>query len=143
MSTLDSASLETKQLRSLHELACELLKLDDYDRMLDAVVRHSLETLRGERGFLVMQKGEGLEFKVVRNWSRAELEGDGEPVSRSIVRQVLKSGKPVLIEDALSDSRWAQSESILRMQIRSVLAAPLKVDDVPKGTCRCASCARR
>jgi Nif-specific regulatory protein/two-component system response regulator HydG len=125
---LDTDGLGTAQLLSLHELACELLKLDDYDRMLDAVVRHSLEVLRGERGFLVMQRGEGLDFKVVRNWSRDELEGAGEPVSRSIVRQVLDSGEPVLIKDATTDQRYDQSESILRMQIRSVMAAPLEVD---------------
>ena len=133
MSELDVSSLEPEQLRSLHRLACELLSLEDYDRMLDAVVRHSLESLQGERGFLVLQRGEGLDFKVVRNWSRDELEGGGEPVSRSIVRRVLDSGEPVLIEDALADQRFAQEESILRMQIRSVLAAPLRADGIPAG----------
>jgi transcriptional regulator with GAF, ATPase, and Fis domain len=130
--TADS-SLDREQLRALHELACELMQLEDYDRMLDTVVQHSLTVLRGERGFLVLQRGEGLDFKVVRNWSRDELEGDGEPVSRSIVQRVLEDGRPVLIEDALADQRYAQSESILRMQIRSVLAAPLEVDGVPAG----------
>ena len=96
--------------------------------MLDAVVQHSLESLAGERGFLVLKKGDGLDFKVVRNWSRDELEGRGEPVSRSIVQQVLQTREPVLIEDALADQRYAQTESILRMQIRSVVAAPLEVE---------------
>ena len=128
MSTTTTSALGTEELQSLHHLARELLKLDNYDEMLDVVVQHSLESLRGERGFLVLQRGEGLSFKVVRNWSRDELEGRGEPVSRSIVGKVLESGEPVLIEDALADQRYAQSESILRMQIRSVLAAPLKVD---------------
>ncbi len=127
------AHLGTEALQGLHNLARELLKLEDYDRMVDAVVRHSLEALRGERGFLVLQRGDELDFKVVRNWSRDELEGRGEPVSRSIVNRVLADGKPVLIEDALSDQRFAQTDSILRMQIRSVLAAPLEVDGVPSG----------
>ena len=70
----------------------------------------------------------GLSFKVIRNWSRDELEGKGEPVSRSIVKKVLASGEPVFIEDALADQHYAQTESILRMQIRSVLAAPLEVE---------------
>lgn len=122
------SKLKTQELMSLHELARELLKLDDYDRMLDAVVKHSLESLAGERGFLVLKKEEGLDFKVVRNWSRDELEGKGEPVSRSIVQRVFQNREPLLIEDALADQRYAQTESILRMQIRSVLAAPLEVD---------------
>jgi len=127
------ARLGTEALQGLHHLARELLQLEDYDRMVDAVVRHSLQSLRGERGFLVLQRGDELDFKVVRNWSRDELEGRGEPVSRSIVTRVLANGEPVLIEDALSDRRFAQTESILRMQIRSVLAAPLQVDGVPSG----------
>lgn len=128
-----STALRNQELQSLHELARELLKLDDYDRMLDTVVHHTLSILQGERGFLVLKKGKGLDFKVVRNWRRDELEGEGEPVSRSIVKQVLTSGEPVLIEDALADKRYAQTESILRMQIRSVLAAPLEVDGETAG----------
>lgn len=128
MSDTATSALGTPELQSLHLLARELLKLDEYDQMLDAVVQHSLESLRGERGFLVLQRGDGLNFKVVRNWSRDELEGKGEPVSRSIVKKVLASGEPVFIEDALADQHYAQTESILRMQIRSVLAAPLEVE---------------
>ncbi len=81
-----------------------------------------------------MQRDQGLDFKIVRNWSRDELEGAGEPVGRSIVRQVLSSGEPVLIKDAVTDQRYDQSESILRMQIRSVMAAPLEVDGVTAAT---------
>ena len=40
--------------------------------MLDAVVRHSLAILDGERGFLVLQRAEGLDYKVIRNWRRDE-----------------------------------------------------------------------
>jgi transcriptional regulator with GAF, ATPase, and Fis domain len=120
--------LGQRELLALHKLARDLLNLDDYDLLLDAIVRHSLDALRGERGFLVLSRGEGLDFKVIRNWRRDELEGRGEPVSRSIVKQVLRQQETVLIEDALSDSRFANNDSILRMRIRSVLAAPLVVD---------------
>ncbi|NJL29292.1 MAG: hypothetical protein HC897_16110, partial [Thermoanaerobaculia bacterium] len=75
MPTLTSSTLDRRELEGLHELARELLRLDDYDHMLDAVVGRALETLRADRGFLVLERGEGLDFKVVRNWSRAELEG--------------------------------------------------------------------
>ena len=111
------------ELTSLLELARQLLRLDDYDRILDEVVRLSLSILRGERGFLVLARGEGLDFKVVRNWSRKELESGGEPISRSIVTRVLEEGRPIFIPDALADSSFANTESILRMQIRSVMAA--------------------
>jgi len=116
------------RLENLVTLAIELLRLDDYDLLLDAVVNRSLDILRGERGFLVMQQGDGLAFKVVRGWSRDELEGKGDAVSRSIVQRVLEDKEPVLVEDALSDTRFGKAESILRKGIRSVLAAPLEVE---------------
>ncbi|MEM8931121.1 MAG: sigma-54-dependent Fis family transcriptional regulator [Acidobacteriota bacterium] len=131
---MTDAALGRRELEALHELARELLKLDDYDAMLDVVARDALAILRGERGFLVLRRGQGdLDFKVVRNWSREELEGKGEPVSRSIIQGVLDKREPILIEDALADPRFAQTDSILRMRIRSVLAAPLLVDEEAVG----------
>ncbi|MEM6794647.1 MAG: sigma-54-dependent Fis family transcriptional regulator [Acidobacteriota bacterium] len=112
----------------LLDLARELLQLDDYDAMLDAVVQHSLTIVSAERGFLVLTRGEGLDFKVVRNWRRDELEGRREPISHSIVKRVLDEQEPILIEDALADARFADTDSILRMRLRSVLAAPLVVN---------------
>lgn len=123
------AKLGHDELVALLELAHQLLRVDDYDLILDEVVRLSLSTLRGERGFLVLCHRDGLDFKVVRNWSREELEGRGEPISRSIIAQVLEEGRPVFIADALADANFSQNESVLRMKIRSVLAAPLRIQE--------------
>src|SRR5262245_34884035 len=114
-------------------LAGELLRLDDYDQMLDTLVQRSLAILAAERGFLVLAHGEALEFRVVRNWSREELEAAKDPVSRSIVAEVLHAREPILVEDALTDPRFMKSESVLRLQIRSVLAAPVLIDGQPAG----------
>ncbi|MCB1033156.1 MAG: sigma-54-dependent Fis family transcriptional regulator [Acidobacteria bacterium] len=123
-----STDRKTERLEALVALSIELLRLDDYDLMLDAVVNRSLSILKGDRGFLVLERGDGLDFKVVRNWSREELEKQGEPVSRSILARVLEDRAPLLVEDALSDERFGKAESILRKGIRSVLAAPLEVE---------------
>ncbi len=116
------------RLEAMVALASELLRLDDYDSLLDSVVHHSLRILDAERGFLVLTRGGGLDFKVVRNWSQDELEGQGDEVSRSIVNRVLADAEPVLVEDALCDQRFAKNESILRKGVRSVLAAPIEVE---------------
>ncbi len=127
-STKAPSTFRPEDLQGLLDLASELLQHEDYDQVLDVLVQRSLEILCGDRGFVVLKQGEGLAFKRIRNWSRDELEGQGEPVSRSIVKKVLAGGEPLLIEDALSDKRLAKMESVLRMGIRSVLAAPLEVE---------------
>jgi transcriptional regulator with GAF, ATPase, and Fis domain len=133
MSEVEQLRLRVQQLETLHELAAELLQLEDYDELLDAIVRRSLEILCADRGFLVLRRGEELDFAVVRNWSPSELEADREPVSRAIVLEVLRQGQPLLVRDALADSRFSDRESVMTLQIRSVLAAPLEVESALAG----------
>ena len=124
------ADLSHDELTQLLDLAGALLGASDVDAMLDSVVARALDILAGDRGFLVLRgHDDDLDLKVVRNWRREELEdGEGEPVSRSIVHEVFARGQVLLIEDALDDRHYGQMESVLRQGIRSVLAAPLEVD---------------
>ena len=115
------------------DLAGELLRMKDYDQMLDTLVQRSLAILGAECGFLVLPHGEHLEFRVVRNWSREELESAKDPISRTIVSEVLRARTPLLVQDALTDPRFSKSESVARLNIRSVLAAPLLIDQAPVG----------
>ncbi|RMH18941.1 MAG: sigma-54-dependent Fis family transcriptional regulator [Acidobacteria bacterium] len=132
--TDDAVCSSPTDLACLYRLAAELLQLDDYDAMLDAIMRHALDCLRAERGFVVLRRDDQrMDFKVVRNWRRAELVNGGEPISRSIVAEVLEGGEVMLVEDALEDARYAKMESVLRQGIRSVLAAPLEVDGARVG----------
>jgi Nif-specific regulatory protein len=133
MSETDRLRRRCEQLEALYGLASDLLQTEDYDAMLDALVRGALAILRAERGFLVLKSREALDLKVVRNWRRTELEGDGEPLSRTILAEVLRRGEPLLVEDALSDPRFAGLESVTGYRIRSVLAAPLEVDGSQAG----------
>ena len=123
----------SKHAESLYRLASELLKSEEYEEMLDAVVRHSLKLLGADRGFLVLMQGGALDFKVCRNWSREELESGKEPISRSILQEVMHKKAPILVEDALSDARFGHKESVVSMQLRSVLAAPLMLSGEPIG----------
>jgi serine/threonine-protein kinase PknK len=127
--------LRPAELEALYELSAELLQLDDHEAMLDVVVQRSLSMLKADRGFLVLRRGETdeMDLKVVRNWRREELEGGHEPVSSSIVAEALRLGQPLLVQDALSDPRFAARSSVLEMQIRSVLAAPLVADGKAAG----------
>jgi Nif-specific regulatory protein len=123
----------SKHAEALYRLASDLLRSDGYEQMLDTIVRHSLQLLGADRGFLVLMQGGTLDFKVCRNWSREELESGKEPISRSILQEVLANKSPLLVEDALSDERFGKKESVVSMQLRSVLAAPILLSDEPVG----------
>jgi transcriptional regulator with GAF, ATPase, and Fis domain len=54
--------------------------------------------------------------------------GMGEPdrgISDSIVRKVIETGRPVIVSDALNDSQFKSSESVLALRLSSVMCAPL------------------
>lgn len=98
------------------------------------MVQRSPAILGAERGLLVLTHGESLEFRVVRNWSREELEAPKDPSSRTIVAEVLHAREPLVIRHTLTDPRFTKTESLSRLKTRSMLAAPLHVDGQPVGT---------
>jgi transcriptional regulator with GAF, ATPase, and Fis domain len=46
-------------------------------------------------------------------------------ISDSIVRRVLETGRAVIVSDALTDSQFGKSESVLALRLSSVMCAPL------------------
>jgi transcriptional regulator with GAF, ATPase, and Fis domain len=50
--------------------------------------------------------------------------GAGGAISDSIVRNVLESGRAVIVSDALNDAQFKSSESVLALRLSSVMCAP-------------------
>ncbi len=65
-------------------------------------------------------------IRASRNLKREALEGGGDRgISDSIVKKVIETGRPVIVSDALSDSQFKTSESVLALRLSSVMCAPL------------------
>jgi transcriptional regulator with GAF, ATPase, and Fis domain len=115
-------------MEALFELARQIIQPERPEDVLGEVVKSALALLGGDRGFLVLVKGDAVEYKVIRNWSPEEYEGQSEPLSRGILSEVLQREEPILIEDASSDPRFSERRSVQRHFIRSVLAAPISAN---------------
>jgi transcriptional regulator with PAS, ATPase and Fis domain len=118
---------------ALLRYAQQLLSTDDYESLLDTIVTGSLQLLQGDRGFIVLTKGETLDFRVIKNWGIDEYEAGQEPISRSILREVFTLQGPLLIEDAAHDQRFAGAQSVQLLKVRSVLAAPFRINGTAMG----------
>ncbi len=125
---MSGPSLPSESYRGLYRLARRLLVPRSYEAALDDIVEQTLQLVGAERGFLVTVKGQRVSFRVVRNWSRAELERT-DRVSRSIVQHVLEQNEAILVPDALFDERFGGRSSVIELKTRSVLAAPIRVGD--------------
>src|SRR6202007_2134154 len=68
----------------------------------------------------------GVRIRASRNVKREALgEGPQAAISDSIVKKVIDTGRPVIVSDALSDSQFKTSESVLALRLSSVMCAPL------------------
>ena len=68
----------------------------------------------------------GVRIRAARNVKREALgEGPQAAISDSIVKKVIETGRPVIVSDALSDSQFKTSESVLALRLSSVMCAPL------------------
>ena len=48
-------------------------------------------------------------------------------LSKSVVREVLEKGEPVLLYEALKDDRYGDTESIVLQQIQSIACMPISL----------------
>jgi adenylate cyclase len=89
---------------------------------MDTIVR-----LTGaERGFLMLKNTQGeLSIRIARNWEQESLDPSDTALSRTVVNQVLHEGRPILTTNAQQDPRFDDQESIISLNLRSILCVPL------------------
>ncbi|MBI3819742.1 MAG: sigma 54-interacting transcriptional regulator [Planctomycetes bacterium] len=106
----------------------------DANALFALIVDSAIALSRAERGFLVLRDPAGiLDFKIARNFAREAVTDPQEKISHKVVEEVLKSGRPIVSSDALSDERFSDSRSVVDLELRSLLAVPLRVKDKTEG----------
>jgi transcriptional regulator with GAF, ATPase, and Fis domain len=133
------AAAEIDGVRKLFAFSEKLIARVDVEELLEAMLDDVIAFCHAQKGLLLLVEGAdlaggnanepGAAKKVVVRASRNVAKGsvtsaDGQ-ISDSIVRQVIASGKPVIVSDALADTQFGQSESVIAMKLSSVMCAPL------------------
>lgn len=106
--------------------------LNDFcDFLLDRLI----EATRAERGFILLYLPESTEADVIsaRNFQTRNLSLEEYNFSRTLLREVFDRGELVLLEDASSDAAYSKENSVIRFQLKSVLAVPLRDEGRPVG----------
>lgn len=87
-----------------------------------------------ERAFVVLRDKESQEFRPVAASTR-DPSKDGEvlAISEAIVKEVVSQRRSILSNDAVEDQRFQGHKSVLDSGIRSMMCAPLLVDDEVMG----------
>lgn len=99
----------------------------DVDVVLQIVMDTMIRLTGAERGFLMLRDAQQkLEIKIARNWEQEKVEQSDSAISRTIVSKVVDDGKPILTTNAQEDPRFRDQESIVTLNLRSILCVPLK-----------------
>lgn len=115
-------------LQAVYEVAQSLGTSLNLDKVLNHVMDAVIELTGAERGFLTLveENKKQLSLRAARNIARKTLAHDDMEVSRTVIESVVETGKGIVTTDAQSDPRFAEQESVVFYDLRSILCAPLK-----------------
>jgi transcriptional regulator with GAF, ATPase, and Fis domain len=120
-------------MQSLVRFSERLLGAGDLLRLLDELLDALLEVTHAEKGFLILLEPDGMEVKAARNLARETIENAVSRVSDSIIQKVAATRRPVIVADALHDTLWSSSSSVVNLKLCSVMCAPLMRRGEPFG----------
>jgi phosphoserine phosphatase RsbU/P len=114
------------KLRAVLEISQVLGRVLKVDSVLPLILDVLFRIFpQAEWGFVLIKDASSGRPTVRTSKSRRANEDDVIPLSQTIVDQAMSGGKALLSADATRDSRFARSESLHDLQIRSVMCSPL------------------
>jgi adenylate cyclase len=126
-----------EKLRVAHELSQSIGLEMDLEVLLQKVLDKAFEIFPADRGVILLQEGEEGDIEtlipmVVKSRS-GDADLDNVKISRTILKEILDEKQAVLSSDAMMDSRFSKSHSIVLEQIRSTMSVPLLHDKTVLG----------
>jgi transcriptional regulator with GAF, ATPase, and Fis domain/tetratricopeptide (TPR) repeat protein len=113
----------SRDLELLMEINRELARERDPKRLLALIMENAVELTGAERGMIVMPR-DGSLSPVIAHQISDDIDVN---FSRSVAEKVVAEGRSALAIDALDDERFSAFVSVNTMQLRSILAVPLKI----------------
>ncbi|MGA9120584.1 MAG: GAF domain-containing sensor histidine kinase [Bacteroidota bacterium] len=98
--------------------------------VLTLVLDEAIRIAAAERGFLMLANAEHrLDFAVGRTASGSSIEASNFRVSSTVLNDVYTMGESLCIESALQDARFERKESVMDLELQTILCSPLRTID--------------
>jgi hypothetical protein len=125
---LEALETQHSNLRALADIGRVVNSSLELDEVLRIVMDNIIRLTGAERGFLMLrdEKGE-MTTQVARNWSQESIKSGEAATSRTVVQRVIESGEAIITTNAQEDQRFSGQASVVALNLRSILCAPLKV----------------
>ncbi|MBN2361352.1 MAG: sigma 54-interacting transcriptional regulator [Deltaproteobacteria bacterium] len=121
----DAAQSELSAYRRLHEFSRRLMSNASTQALLETLMDEAIAITRADKGFLILLEDRQLNVRVARNLKRENIEEAVSQLSDSIVAKVVRSKLPLIVSDALNDTEFNSSLSVVNLRLCSVMCVPL------------------
>jgi transcriptional regulator with GAF, ATPase, and Fis domain len=118
-----SEGLGVDVLESLVSLSDEMMRDTAPKRLFGALLKGLTQLTNAEKGFIIVLQDGARHLAASHNVANEHL--DISKVSDSIVNQVVEHLKPVIVSDAMRDSRFGRAKSVVDLKLSSVMCVPL------------------
>ena len=119
-SAADDANVER-----LFRFSEKLLAGQPLDTLFKTLLDSVIAATGADKGFLLVMRDGEVSIPAARNVDKVDLGDDLSQISDTIVARVLRERRPLIISDALSDTVFGQSRSVVDLKLSSVMCVPL------------------
>lgn len=126
---------DQQRTQVLYQISELLNNLTDQDELLVRILDLAIEHLSAERAAVILYypEDDSLELKTVRG-IEVETKEDALSISRRVIKDVLITNEPLIIEDAKNDPETSLYQSVITHNILSILCVPLTTGQKTLGT---------
>jgi transcriptional regulator with GAF, ATPase, and Fis domain len=110
-------------MERLVAFAGELMKENSPDRLFKKLLESVVELTRAEKGFVIVLQDGQQHLAASHNVGAETL--DLSRVSDTIIEQVVRDRRPVIVSDAMADRTFGRSRSVVDLKLSSVMCVPL------------------
>ncbi|MEM9068808.1 MAG: sigma 54-interacting transcriptional regulator [Myxococcota bacterium] len=121
----DDRSAELAGMVRLSEFNRRLLEIRAVPEQIDALLDAVIEVTHASKGFVILLENGEAQVAAARNLDKKDIPDGVRHLSDSIIQQCVETKKPLIVSDALNDTMFKTSESVMNLKLCSVMAAPL------------------
>ena len=123
--SVDSQTSEIEGMMKLSDFNRRLLEIRTIPEQIEALLDAVIEVVDANKGFVILLRDGDPEVAAARNVDRETIPDAVTQLSDSILRRCIESRQPLIVSDAVNDTMFNSSESVLNLQLSSVMVAPL------------------
>ena len=115
--------IELGKLEDLVQLANETMKDTSPQLLFQSLLKGLVKITKAEKGFIIIFQDGQRQVAASHNVDSEQINLNS--FSDSIIQQVTEHLKPIIVSDAMADSRFGRAKSVVDLRLSSVMCVPL------------------